>query len=263
MQRMIALLFVVGTFCSLAGGQNSVTITTDDRDLSRPVSTLINQIRKRERVSITYEDPRYANSAELDDVTDKVSKSPDVERRYEPRIIVPKGHPLTFVYSPSSLHDQDAAKATIERMLQEYSSLGGSVFAVRSDGIRLQVVPREVLNAEGVRLPQESILDTTINVAPAERNGGEILEAICAEIRKQTGYVVGIGPSVPGNYLARYKSTEGIQGTEARLAIAQLLDAASVRDVFDWDLYYDPGDKAYMLNFAYVGLAAPVQPAHE
>ena len=42
----------------------------------------------------------------------------------------------------------------------------------------------------------------------------------------------------------------------AAKAIANLLDAASSKAIFDWDLYYDPADRSYMLNFAYVGPAA-------
>ena len=233
--------------------QNSLTITSDERDLSRPISTLINQIRQHEKVSITYEDPRYVNSTDIEDVTAEVSKGSDLDKTYGPRILVPKGHPVTFVYVPAKMHGQNGAKATIERMLQEYASLGGPAFAVIGDGTRLHVVPREILDAAGARVHQESIFESRVNVPPAQRNGGELLQAICDQIQKQTGYEVGIGPSVPGNYLARYQTATGIHDRSAREAIAELLDLASMKGIFDWDLYYDPGDKEYMLNFAYVG----------
>ncbi len=48
---------LLGTFFLVATAQDSVTITSDPRDLSRPISSLINQIRQREKVSVTYEDP--------------------------------------------------------------------------------------------------------------------------------------------------------------------------------------------------------------
>jgi hypothetical protein len=247
--------------CVVASGvaavsQESVTVTSDANDLSRPISTLINQIRKGERISITYEDPRYSNRADLEDVTAKVSKAPEPEKQYGRRIIVPKGHAITFVYAPSDLRNRDAAKRTIERMLQEYASAGGPVFTVTQDEVRLHVIPSEVSDSNGTRVRQGSIMDTLISVPAGQRDGGDLLQAICNDIQKETGYKVGIGPSVPGNYLARYKTGQGVPKETARAAIADLLDQASVTGIFDWDWYYGPSEKSYMLNFSYAGPAA-------
>jgi hypothetical protein len=248
-------------FCLVVSGvaavsQEFVTITSDPNDVSRPISTLINQIRKRERISITDEDPRYGKRADLEDVTAEVSRAPEPEKQYGPRIIVPKGHAITFVYAPSELRSLNAAKKTIERMLQEYASAGGPVFTVTEDELRLHVIPSEVSDSNGVRVRQGSILDTLVAVPAAERDGDDLLQAICDDIQKETGYEVGIGPSVPANYLARYKTSQGISKQTARVAIAHLLDPASVTGIFDWDLYYGPSDKSYMLNFSYAGPAA-------
>jgi hypothetical protein len=253
----LAALFL-GTFSLIATAQDSVTITSDPRDLSRPISSLINQIRQREKVSVTYEDPRYLSPADTENVTAEASKSSELEKAYRPRILVPKGHPITFVYATARMNGRGGAKVTIERMLQAYASVGRPVFAAIGDDVRLHVVPREVLDPSGTRVHQGSILESPIRLPPARRDGGELLQAICHEIQKQTGYEVGIGPSVPGNYLARYHTRAGVQKKTARAAIAELLDRASVAGIFDWDLYYDPADKAYTLNFAY-GPARPME----
>ncbi len=68
--------------------------------------------------------------------------------------------------------------------------------------------------------------------------------------------MIEIGPSAPGNYLARFETKDGIINLPAANAIANLLDAASPKATFDWDLYYDPPGRSYALNFAYVGPAA-------
>ncbi len=149
--------------------QDSLTVTSDERDLSRPISTLINEIRRRERVSITYEDPRYVNSTDIEDVTVEVSKGSDLDKTHGPPILVPKGRPISFVYVPARMHKQNSAKATIERMLEEYVSLGGPTFAVIGDGTRLHVVPREILDASSTRVHQGSILESRVNVPPAQR----------------------------------------------------------------------------------------------
>jgi hypothetical protein len=240
----------------ISKGQETVTITSDPSDLSRPVSTIINQIRKEARLSITYEDPRYVNQSDIEDVTAEVSRGSDTEKAVGPRILVPRGHSISFVYSPGDIATLQAARKTLERMVHEYSMAGGPSFVVTQDGTRLHVQPSRVLSSSGVLVSQETILDAVISIPAANRDGGELLQAICDAVRKQTGYEIGIGPSAPGNYLSRYKSESAIEKTTAAKAIADLLDAASGRGNFDWDLYYDPADKAYMLNFAYVGPAA-------
>ncbi|HEY3971515.1 MAG TPA: hypothetical protein VGM18_00840 [Candidatus Sulfotelmatobacter sp.] len=256
MRHALLSVILLGTFILVAAAQDSVTVTSDPRDFSRPISTVINQIRQREKVSITYEDPRYANAAEIEDVTAQVAKGSELEKRYGPRILVPKGHPLTFVYSPADMHNPDGAKATVERLLQEYASLGGPAFAVIGDNARLHVVPDEILNSSGTRVQQGSVLDSLITIPAARRDGGELLQAICDEIKKQSGYDVGIGPSAPDNYLAQYTTSEGITNKTAREALQDLLDRATPPSTFVWDLYFDPADSGYGLNFAYVGPAA-------
>ncbi|MGA9391029.1 MAG: hypothetical protein WBV69_11340 [Candidatus Sulfotelmatobacter sp.] len=254
-----ALLFalLLSGFGMVGAAQNSVTIASDPRDLSRPVSTLVNQIREREKIVITYEDPRYGNAADIEDVTAEVSRASDPEKNYGPRILIPKGHAITFVYSPADFVSTQAAQPTIERMLREYSLLGGPTFVVKRDGVRLHILPSEVLDAAGSRLKQSSILDAVISVSPARRSGGELLQAICDQIQRQTGYEVGVGPSAPGNILARYRTTEGIESQSGRAALEHLLDTATHPASFAWDLYYGPDVKGYMLNFSYMGPATP------
>ena len=256
MRHALLLTMFVSALGLFAMSQDSVTITSDPKDLSRPVSTLVDQIRKREKISITYEDPRYSNSADIEDVTTEVSKASALEKTYGPRILVPKGRSITFVYASRDAQTPEAAKRTIDRMLREYASLGGPVFAVTRDGVRLHVVPSEVLDASGDRVRQDSVLEAVISVPPGPRDGGQLLQAICDQIQMQTGYEIGIGPSVPGNNLVRYKTTQGIEDETARAAISTLLDRSSFAGAYDWDLYYGPDLKTYMLNFSYLGLAA-------
>jgi hypothetical protein len=259
MQRAIFFVALAALFGSTVVAQNGVTIISDPNDLSRPISTILAQLRKREKISLTYEDPCYANVADIQDVTPQVARniSPsEMERR--PRILVPKGRAVTFVYIPQDMRSPDDAMATIERLLREYEALGGPTFTVTRDGVRFHVVPSEVLNAKGERISQDSILDTVISIPPGRRDGGEFLQAICDQVQKQTGYAIGVGPSVPGNNLARYRTNEGIENESARTAMEQLLDKATLPGSFVWDLYYGPDVKSYGLNFNYVGTAGPM-----
>jgi hypothetical protein len=141
-------------------------------------------------------------------------------------------------------------------MTREYDALGAPTVVVVRDGVRVHILPSDILAASGSRVREGSIFETIVNVPPAQRDAGQLLQAICDQIQKQTGYGVGIGPSVPGNILSRHRSDTGVSNKSARVAIEDLLDRVSVPGSFDWDLYYDPADKAYMLNFSYVGPAA-------
>lgn len=259
------LRLVLFSLCSTAPAlaQGLITVTSSPDDLSRPVSTVIDQIRKQTRASVTYEDPRYANQSDIEDVTNEVSKASDLEKKYGPRILVPKGHAISFVYAPTDMKDLNSAKTTLERLVHEYALAGGPVFAVTQDGLRLHVVPSQALNASGALVRQTSVLETVITVPPARRDGAELLQAICDAVQSKTGFEIGVGPSEPTNNLARYVTRAGITNETAAKAIEDLLDAASSKGIFDWDLYYDPGVKSYGLNFAYVGLAStPEQKAN-
>jgi len=259
-RQLLQNMFLCGCLTAVATAQEAVTVKAPSDDLSRPVSSVIDQIRKQTGASITYEDPRYVNQSDIEDVTDAVSKASDPGKKHGPRILIPKGHPLTFVYAPSDMKSPNSAKAVLERLVREYALAGGPAFEVTQDGTTLHVVPNQALDASGALVHQSNILETGITVPPAGRDGGQLLQAICDAVRSKTGNVIEIGPSAPGDYLARFETRDGIGNVATAKAIADLLDAASPKAIFDWDLdwdlYYDPADKSFMLNFAYAGPAA-------
>jgi hypothetical protein len=234
MNRILALIVLTGSIAPSIAAQDSVTIESYASDVSRPVSALLNQVRQHERIAVTYEDPRY-------------SKRDDMQ-----------GPNTAFTYSVQGLHAQDGVEVTIARMLREYAASGGLTYSVVRDGTRLDVVPNQVLDATGKRIRQGSILDTVISVPAGQRDGGQLLQAICDQIKKQAGYEIDIGPSAPANALLSYSTTEGIDNLTAHAALAWLLDRVSAPGSFVWDLYYDPADGGYGLNFAYVGHAGRV-----
>lgn len=63
--------------------------TLSSSDSSRPLSQMITQLRKTEGIPICYEDPRYRNSEDLQDVTEPVSRGTTLEKQFGPRIVVP------------------------------------------------------------------------------------------------------------------------------------------------------------------------------
>jgi hypothetical protein len=239
--RRLLLLITVTTAIATLNAQDSVTIKTDPSDLTRPVSTLLSQLRAHAGAPVSYEDPRYEKRSDM------------------------RGPNVSFTYLPQELRAQGGADLVIQRMLLEYSASGGLTFTVVSGEGRLYVVPAEVRNASGGRVAASLILDTVITISPGERDGGQLLRAICDEVLKQTSYKIGIGPSAPTNALERYSTREGIYNQTARAALVKLLDSIAPRGAFVWDLYYDPAyfrdpdHGGYGLNLAYVGPAGPVR----
>jgi hypothetical protein len=256
MRRALPFAMLATLWGLTAIAQDSVTITSDPADQSRPVSTLLNQLRKQNKIPVTYEDPRYANSADIEDVTSKVARnlSPSDEK-FAPRILVPKGKTMSFVYSQHELSAPAGVESTISRMLGEYEALGGPKFAVIRDGTRYHVVPRQLSNAKGDRISQDSILDTVIGIPSGERDDAQLLDEICNQIQKQTGYRIDIGPGAINMH--DKPRIQGIEGQTARAAIERVWDSESSPGSFVWDLYYDPSDKSYGLSFSYVGPAGP------
>ena len=230
MHRTFFLAIVVSLFAILSLAQDSLTVVSDPKLTARPLSALLQQLRERERIPVTYEDPRYSKRSDMDE------------------------KPLSFVYSRRDLHGPDGAELVISRMLREYGASGGLTFSVVKDGPRLHVVPNESFGVTGERIRQDSVLDTIINVAPHERTGNQLLDEICNQVEELTGYRIDIGPGDPG--LHSYHTAIGIENQTARAAFEKVWDGVSSPGSFVWDLYYDPADGGYGLNFTYVGPAA-------
>jgi hypothetical protein len=235
-----------------APAQSSTTISSVDSDNDgRPVSALIGPFRKSEGIAISYEDPRYRNAEDVQNVTEQVRQAGTDEDKSGSRTLVPKGPPMTFVYSPSA-RNVAAALASIQRMLEEYNGLGGPSFLAFRRNDRIFVVPHDVKNEKGNRVVEGSILETRISLPAKQRSGDELLAALCEAVERASGFRIDIGAGAPTNALVQYHSNEGFENQTARAILVKLLDGLSRRQAYVWDLYFGPGENAYALNFAYV-----------
>jgi hypothetical protein len=76
MNRMLLFVLLTTSAVPLGFAQDPVTIKADPKDLSRPVSTLLIQMRHHENISVSYEDPRYRNRDDME--------GPNVVFKYSP-----------------------------------------------------------------------------------------------------------------------------------------------------------------------------------
>lgn len=263
LHRSIVLLGAILAAHSQAPAQSSATISSVDSDNDgRPVSALIGPFRQSEGIAISYEDPRYRNAEDLQDVTEQVRQTGRDEDKNDSRTLVPKGPPITFTYSPSP-RNVTAAFASVQRMLEEYGGLGGPSFrAFRSNG-RIFVVPRDVKDEKGNRVVEGSVLETRISLPAKERSGDELLTAICEALEQASGFRIEVGTGAPNNALLHYRTNEAFEDRPARAILVKLLDGLSKRQTYVWDLYFGPGENVYALNFAYVENPVATPPAHK
>jgi hypothetical protein len=241
--------FMVAGAVAFSFAQQPTTLSSKDDDDSRPLSQIVEQFRQNEGTPISYEDPRYRNADDVRDVTERVSRATALETQYGPRIVVPRGRPMKFVYSHGS---GDEAPSTLKRMVEQYAQLGGPSFVVEQDGGRLFVQPHLVKDAQGNLVQQASVLDTHITLPAQRRTGEELLEAICKGVSENSGFRIDIGSNAPTNLLRDYRTDAGFTNQPARRVLTHLLDGLSRRQTYVWDLYYDPSDRDYALNLAYV-----------
>jgi hypothetical protein len=262
LHRSVVLLSALLATSGQAPAQSSATISSVDSDNDgRPVSALIGPLRQTEAIAISYEDPRYRNAEDVQDVTEQVRQTGTDEDKNDSRTLVPKGPPMTFTYSPSP-HNVTAAFASVQRMLEEYGGLGGPSFrAFRSNG-RIFVVPRDVKDEKGNRVFEGSVLETRISLPAKQRSGEELLATLCEAVERASGFRIDIGTGAPTNALLRYHTNEAFEDETARAILVKLLDGLSTRQAYVWDLYFGPGENAYALNFAYVESSAATPAAH-
>ncbi len=139
----------------------------------RPVAAAVLLLEENCGCVITYEDPRYAHSSEMNDVTETVRKDLDKYKPGEaPRVIVPMGGPLAVDYEalPGTKVPINT-RATIEKLLSSHANAGGpGRFRLEQQGETFHVIPTAFKNSFGDMTPQESPLDTVISFPAQERS---------------------------------------------------------------------------------------------
>jgi len=221
----------------------------------RPMANAIEVLESRCRCPITYEDPRYVNSSEIDDVTAQVRRDlANYKTGEAPKVLIPKGGAISIEYNDSPASSELERTLMILRQLLDAHHANGNagLFRFEIDGQLIHVVPTAIKNQAGQMAPQESFLDALITVPVQERRGLVTLQAICAAISQATKTKVIVG-SVPMNLLAQHIGREGGKNQKARDLLLSLLEGSKRDAGLSWQLLYDPGMKIYALNIHQVG----------
>ena len=224
-------------------------------DDPRPLEAAVLSLIGRYPVMITYEDPPYAFSADVKDVTDIVRKSPSTRKD---RILVPQGHALQASFDVSAATGQPTNLAEALDTLVDAKNANpiGGRFGVVRNGNLFHIVPIEVRDRDGRWIKAGSILDTPITLSTETLNGYALIESILKRVSAASGTDIGLSAERFANAFARYSGKVEAQNEPARDILLRTLRGVSTR--FTWMLNYDPSGRYYV--FA-VELAAEPPPA--
>ena len=210
---------------------------------ARPLARAIDEIEQRFGWTVTYEDPPYENANEIEDVTERVRR----DGKAYPRVIVPRGGAFRFTYPPP--YDTGAPRHpghVLDALLSQYEASGNpGAFRLLADEHWFHVVPRAVLDVNGLQRDHASVLETSIEVDPGERSLSQAVDAIAAQITAR-GTPVTVG-SLPINLFLQTRVRIDGRRDSARAILRRALAVA--RLPVTWRLYYDPGIRKYVLNF--------------
>lgn len=257
------LACAVGSFGVSTIGQAQTETISKEVASGRPVAEAIRLLTSQYPVVITYEDPRYTYSADIQDVTEEV-RNPRAAPSTK-RILVPRGGALYFSYEASV--GTNGRPANMRNALQAIltANINGSFpgrFRIEQAGDVFHVIPTQARSERGDWVPQTSVLDTRITLPRQELNGYQMLEAITSAVTDATGINIGLG--LAGlNPFFNYKGYLQADNEVARDVLLRTLH--SISDRYTWRLLYGPDVKSYGLNIRLVpasktSMQAPVVP---
>ena len=170
-------------------------------------------------------------------------------------MLVPKGGSLTVSYpvSPETGMPNSPAAVT-QKVLDAGAAGGGASYRLMQSDETFHIVPAQAKNRLGSMEAKRSLLDARIYLPTQERDGLEMLEAICGAISQAEGVSVDVG-TVPMGLLRGVRATQYASNQTAREVLMETLTATGKK--LSWRLLNDPEDGSYALNVH----VAPSQPS--
>lgn len=214
----------------------------------RPVAEALLMLQQVYGIPINYEDPPYAYGADLQDVTDQVSRDPTGINR----IIVPRGTALSFTYTPPPVPDPAGAlrRAVLDVIARDAATVGFKRFAV-AEANGLSVLPVLVRDARGQVVQVQALLSTPITLVADGRTTAEVLRDVCAQVSANAGQHV--APVARGNLFLQHTSQVVAMNEPASAVLSRIFSELQPAQL-SWRLLYDPGLQEYALNIMLVSV---------
>jgi hypothetical protein len=250
--------------CVLAAGTSQTAdaapLTSISVNDAHPVWEIARQLQERYGYAITYEDPRYSNDGDLEDVTLQVRK--DLEKYPPggaPKVIGMKLRSLTLsVPNSPSISSEDMA-GILERLVRAQEAQGtGGRFRVLQTGNQFHIVPTAVRDRNGTWIEQHSILDTPISLPSQGRTPGEMLKAICEAVDAAAQVKIAI-LTISGGIAGHVIFTVGADQEPARTVLMRALALESPNA--SWVITHDDANKYFLMITGYPLKAAATKAA--
>lgn len=214
---------------------NRLVVAVDD---PRPLAAAVTFLERRFGWTITYEDPRFEHTDDIEDVTAKVRRDGDLSKK----VLVPRGGALSLTYESS---ERLSAVDVLNRLLESYSQAGypGRFAVVEAAGM-LHVVPVQTRDRNGAESRQDSILASVVSLDERDRTDVEMIQEVLRQVEIRSKQTVRIG-SIPQALMHR-RSRAAANKEMARSVLVRALARDEQR--FSWQLLYGPDTRMYFLN---------------
>lgn len=244
-----ACCFTVTLF-SVSLGLYGQAVSVIDVSDHRPLALALEKLQALTGIPVNYEDVRYENPADLEDVA-----TPEQRLRYPGyRLLVPrKGQVKASVgpHDPGSVAD---TVASVYALVASYraSGLPGDFKVDQANGM-LYVAPTKMLNRAGSLQDVRPAMDTIVSMPYAERRAIDCLEAITRAVSTVIGTKIAVGAFPLTS--AEKRVACGANGESARDTLAALLSKVSETPA-SYELLFDPMT-GYMLNLRFIARPGP------
>jgi hypothetical protein len=231
---------IVGDSASFTPDDGSVILKIDS---GRPVRRAVETLQTRYGYVITYEDPRYTNEDDLQDVAAKVRKDySSYPPGLAPKLMVPKGGKLTLRLPASNdISPQDLASILQQLAHAQGTSSRGGHFRVEQVGDVFHLIPTEVRDRKGNWLHYDSLLDTPISLPEQDRSESELYQAIVDAVSTAAHvrlWIVVNGGIVIGIVSPKLRTSMGATLEPARNVLMRALQLHRSRRT--WAVLHDP-----------------------
>jgi hypothetical protein len=226
---------------------------TIDESGGRPLRGVVDTLKQKYHVSITYEDPQYVYPGDIVDMTYRRGTP-------GPRVLLPNAGSLHLSYPEADGVPQEGIGGLLRRAASEYAAAGGPVFKVEKrvtpSGPQWNVVAVKARDRSGTMADQPDILGAQISIPRQKLTPGQFLGAIERQLTAETGYKVTAFDHVFGPMSQPQEF--GADNVPARDVLEGLLDG--LQPPGTWNLDYDPESGGYYLTLARLAPLPPPRP---
>jgi hypothetical protein len=235
---MLTLCFLALAWQPVAAGRQP-TRQVGDISVSvvdpRPLATAVEQLEKRFGWVITYEDPFYLHTSDIEDVTLAVRR----DGNFSKRVLAPRGGLFNFQYSVPQAGNVLDASAVLSKLLEDYQLTGHpGVFRMRRTGDVFHIVPSQTRNAAGQLESVVPFLETDISLPAGDRTSLRMVEEITSAVSNPDRGRVGVG-TVPINLMMQVRVQGGARNEHARTVLLRTFNATG--RTLSWALFCSPG----------------------